>query len=248
MGSPGGGFDPSAALSGSASGQGNAFSGIYTYPVDSPQHYGEPPQQTDPATYEKQIFSQIANDPAQIRELQQSLADAGYTVKVTGMLDAQTDAAYTALLQDVGVANQSGQIITPEQYLAQRTEGQLSGGGGTTNTESSTSFTAPVDAKQAAIQAFTQELGKRPTQHQLAAFEAALHAYEAANPSTTSQTQDGNAFNTTSSGGAGDLGSFAQQYVQQNFPTQAGAHDALHYFDLIANSLSGPPGAAHEVV
>ena len=207
--------------------------------------HGGPTKLTDPAAYEKLVFAQIANDPNKIKALQQQLKDAGYNVSVTGLLDAQTDAAYTNLLQDVSVANQSGTVITPEQYLAKKT-GSGGVGGGTT-TQTSTDFTSATDARAAAIQAFTAALGKRPDQKQLDAFYSALHAYEAANPSVTTQDQSGSNYSTTTSGGAGGVDAFAQQYVDQNFGAGVGTHDAVHYFNIIANTLTGPPGASEVV-
>lgn len=250
-------FDPGAAVSG-GQGQGNAFSGIYTNlgPETSGTvnlaEYGpeaiQPgaPHLTDPAKYEKYVFSQVAGDPEAIKHLQQQLKDAGYQVSVTGLLDAQTNLAYEALLQDVSIANEAGQVITPDEYLQQKSSTATSGGGGTT-TQTSTSFTSATDARAAAIQAFESALGKRPSQKQLDAFYSALHAYEAANPTVTSQTQHGDSFNTTTSDGTGSVDSFAQQYVDQNFGGQVGTHDSMHYFNIIADTLAGPPGA-HAVV
>jgi hypothetical protein len=258
-------FDPGAAIT---QGQGQAFSGIYTTGLPGQDsgpkgpHVGDlglagntglnapagAVRLTDPAAYEKALFTQIADDPEQIKQLQQQLKDAGYSVSVTGLLDAQTDQAYTALLTDIAVATQSGQVITPEQYLAQKIAANGGPGGGANTTESSTSFTAPTDARAAAIQAFTSALGRRPTQHQLDAFYQALHAYEAANPTVTSQSKAGSDYSTTTSGGPGSVGSFADQYVAQNFGAEAGNTSALHFFGLAANSLAGPPGGTHEVV
>lgn len=185
----------------------------------------------------------VGKSKQEISDLQDRLKKAGYPgVAVTGVVDQDTVTAYTKMLQDVRLSNEAGSRLTPDQYLAEKIAGGHKAAA-TTHTTSSVNLSSPEAARATALSQFEQSLGRRPSQGELDAFYQALRAYESSHPTFTTDTTSGDGLTdrTSTTGGAGDPAAFAQQYVDQNFGGQEGQHDALHYFDLINQVLTGPP-------
>lgn len=182
----------------------------------------------------------------QLRQLQEQLFKTGYIPQsaVTGRANVYTSSGYQKFLTDVADETVRSGPITPEDYMQQAlaAANKNSTNPNAPHSSTSTTIASPEDARSLALQTFQQLLGKRPSQKQMDAFYAALTTYEQANPSVTNTTSsaNGNHTNSVTSGGA-DPAAFAQQYVDQNYGRQEGTHDALHYYDLVNQALTGPP-------
>lgn len=164
----------------------------------------------------------------ELQALQQQLEDAGYlpSGNVTGLFNSDTIQAYGSLLQDVDLANDNGQMLTPEQYLAQSVQRAKEDGTGLagTRTSSSVSLSSGQDAYQAAESAFQQLLGRDPKKKDVAALHGALNAYERAHATSTTTTTDakGNSSSTTSGGtSSGYADTSAEDYATKHYGGEA---------------------------
>lgn len=236
------GFD--VFTGGSATGTTSTVGGATVFHDTAPM-----PVKQNAATYLQQQLEGMSKP--ELKDFQLKLIKAGYLPKGsdTGMLDGNTVQAYQQLIGDVHLSNESGDTLSPEQYLDQKAgAANKPGGSNGPHTSTSVDLSSPENARSIAFQTFASSLGRKPKQAEMNAFYAALTQYEQSHPQTTTTTDNaaGTASTSTTSGGASPT-DFAQQYVDQNYGAQEGAHDSLHFYDVLANALTGPPSGIQEV-
>lgn len=157
---------------------------------------------------------------SQIRNWQKVMYQAGYLSKgdLSGSFDAQSQNAYTNLLNEVWSYNQSGVMISPDELLARRMRalaafGGPGGRGSTTSTSTSVDLADPITAGALIDRTLQNYQGRGATQAERQAFTQALNAYQKAHPTTTTTTSGPEGSSSVTNSAQVDPSAFAQQYA-----------------------------------
>lgn len=199
-----------------------------------------------------ETLAQMPKD--QLEALQQKLISTGLfpQVRVTGVADGPTLNAYNTVLGYsylYQTANPGSKMnFTPDEILDTlvRTKPK-----DTTQSTTTVNLTNPVQARQSLITAFSDKLGRRPTDSEVAAFTQALNTYERSNPDTTTADVAGDGSGTVKSVTNADKGTgtlnfvndFASNYATTNPATaqeyQAAQHLAWYQVAIQALTNGG---------
>jgi hypothetical protein len=201
------------------------------------------------------LTEQLAQMPkSQLEALQNKLISTGLfpSVRVTGIADNATLSAYNTVLSYsllYQFANPDKTTsFTPDDVLNQLVNTKPKD---KNQTSTSVNLTNKVQAEQSLITAFSNKLGRRPTDSEVANFVGALHAYETNNPDVTTQTVAGDGSGTVKNVTQNNKGTsslyfsndFANQFavadpsVQAEY--QAGQH--LDFYNLALQALTQGP-------
>lgn len=191
-----------------------------------------------------------------LQSLQAKLQAAGYSTKPGDDLTS-TLSAYVSLIADVSSADANAKPgsqnfhVSVDDYLNRKAAANGVNADGTSNgkqkseTSTSVDLTDPTTAQGVLTKALADELGRQPTPQEVSDFTTALQSAEASNPTvkTVSGSSDtllgqttGNT-SSTSSGGIGDLGTFAQNYVQNEHGPEVATDQIGNVYGLAMKAL-----------
>ncbi|MDE2469088.1 MAG: hypothetical protein KGL35_10195 [Bradyrhizobium sp.] len=190
-----------------------------------------------------QLSEKLAQMPkAQLEALQNKLIATGLfpSVRVTGIADDATLSAYNSVLSYSFLYQYANPTratdFTPDKVLAQLIQTKPKD---KNETSTQVNLTNRVQAEQSLIAAFTDKLGRRPTDNEVNAFVSTLHQYETANPDTTNTTVAGDGSGTVKSQVQDNKGTsslyfandFGKQYVMTD-PSVQGEYQAGQHLDF----------------
>ena len=216
---------------------------------------GAPWGQQDTASNYQALQSLFAQDPDQVSGIQTLLNLAGYSAgNTTGRVTISTLNAYNKMLQDLAAYQtydpSNPNAKSPDAFLAwaasmsngkNKNGSGGSGGQPHTTTQSQVSYADPTQARALAHDTFTNGLGRNPNRKEQAAFEAALHAFEAAHPATSTTTYDGSGNSHTVSHQGGDESAFAQGYTHstQQLANESGTMSEVGFVNVLTKLMGG---------
>lgn len=152
------------------------------------------------------LMQQSQQNPDQIAELQDSLILGGYldprssSYTPGGVVqpgDATWD-AYVHLLMDSVHLDTPFSDLLNQKVASQDGEKKFN----LSSTTTQTNYTNPQDARLSLAQVMEQDLGRKPTNAEIAQFASQLAGSESANPTTTTTTYDLNSMLNSAPGGA----------------------------------------------
>ena len=123
-----------------------------------------------------------------------------------------------------------------------RTTGGPGGGGGGTSRSVSYDISNPQTAKAIINQALSNQIGRKATDDEVAAFTKALNAQEKANPTIMKTTFDGSGSSESTQSGGFDMNSKQQFAVDeaQDDPAYSPYQKATTYFDAFVKAIQSP--------
>lgn len=171
---------------------------------------------------------------------------AGYDTNQ--MKDAQIASMWAAYAQQAAAYYAVGKTLTPWDILAkdmQQREAYMNTPRTVTQTSTAYDMSTREDAHAIFLQAAQSLLGRDPTKHEISAFQKALNAYEKANPTVTTVTQNylGDTLQSQSSTTKGGVKEGARQLmavedVKQD-PEYGAYQAATTYFDAMMEMIGG---------
>lgn len=197
---------------------------------------------TQSGSLQDQVRQLQQMSPDQIKGLQAKLYNANMMSGkyAPGVLDDATLSGYMSLLVDTARANNSGEVVTPDEMLDRATS--TSGG---SQTQTQINITDSGTAQAILKSALANALGRLPSPGEIQDFTQALQGYERDNPTKSkSKVADPStgAVDTTVSQGESPT-DFADQYVHQNFGDQIGSLNAATTLYRAAMQTLGAGGA-----
>lgn len=201
-------------------------------------NYGLEPIYGEPRYTEESAMKIYSMSEGQVFKWQRMLAAAGM---LSTFAPGRADSTYNAYKAAMTEANREG--ITLKDYLGQRaaaiqrgTPGGGGGGGGSSSSSSSfsstssssssmtsesVSLTGRGQAESLLRQAMTQQLGRAPTNKEVAKFKRALNTQEKKNPTITKSTSNSTTTTTGSSKGTHQTSSSTTTGTQKSTTKQS---------------------------
>jgi hypothetical protein len=205
-----------------------------------------------------------------LKKLQQKLKDAGADVLVTGHADQATIGAYTQAVMTVASEQQAqpDSKTTVDSYLddlianADPSKSSYDGPTTVTKTTSSTETSDSEDARSIISSTIEQQLGRKATDKDIAAFTSALQQYQQMHPQTSTETQYSDNGNPTGVAGAGDPSkgvvndttntqdtvnptNFAQNYLDDHYQAETQGLHQMDYYNWALDILGSPGSTGH---